>query len=146
MARRFGYAARLGSPWLVRPWYPDRWLLAAFLTVRERECLQLLVEGLDTAGIATKLGVSAATVRTHVQSLMTKLGVHSRLEAASYAVRNRLLDDELTRLPSAGTGLSPRRDRGQRRCAARAATVRPATAAAATRVQSMVSRWAHRPA
>lgn len=31
MARRLGYAARLGSPWLVRPWYPDRWLLAAFL-------------------------------------------------------------------------------------------------------------------
>jgi DNA-binding NarL/FixJ family response regulator len=84
----------------------DAHRLAAFLTVRERECLQLLVEGLDTAGIATKLGVSAATVRTHVQSLMTKLGVHSRLEAASYAVRNRLLDDELTRFPSAGTGLS----------------------------------------
>jgi type IV secretion system protein VirD4 len=33
MARRLGYAARLGSPWLVRPWYPDRWLLAAFLAV-----------------------------------------------------------------------------------------------------------------
>ena len=117
----------------------DAHRLAAFLTVRERECLQLLVEGLDTAGIATKLGVSAATVRTHVQSLMTKLGVHSRLEAASYAVRNRLLDDELTRFPSAGTGLCPRRDRGQRRCAARAATVRPATAAAA-RDQEMISR------
>ena len=46
----------------------DAHRLAAFLTVRERECLQLLVEGLDTAGIATKLGVSAATVRTHVQA------------------------------------------------------------------------------
>jgi len=33
MARRLGYAARLGDPWLVRPWYPDRWLLAAFLAV-----------------------------------------------------------------------------------------------------------------
>ena len=67
--------------------------LAAFLTARERECLNLLVEGLDTSGIATKLGVSAATVRTHVQSVLTKLGVHSRLEAASYAVRFGLLDD-----------------------------------------------------
>jgi hypothetical protein len=71
---------------------------------------------------------------------MTKLGVHSRLEAASYAVRNRLLDDELTRLPPAGTGLSAGRDRGQRRCAVRAPIVRPATVAAATRVQSMISR------
>src|ERR1700676_5604971 len=33
MARRLGYSARLGNPWLVRPWYPDRWLLAAFLAV-----------------------------------------------------------------------------------------------------------------
>jgi two-component system nitrate/nitrite response regulator NarL len=32
-------------------------------------------------------------VRTHVQSVLTKLGVHSRLEAASYAVRFGLLDD-----------------------------------------------------
>jgi DNA-binding NarL/FixJ family response regulator len=66
--------------------------LAAYLTDRERECLGLLVEGLDTAGMAAKLGVSRATVRTHVQSLLTKLGVHSRLEAASFAVRYRLLD------------------------------------------------------
>jgi len=33
MAWRLGWAARLGRPWLVRPWYPDRWLLAAFLAV-----------------------------------------------------------------------------------------------------------------
>lgn len=68
--------------------------LAAFLTGRERQCLRLLVEGLDTTGIAAKLGVSRATVRTHVQSLLTKLGVHSRLEAASFAVRHRLLEDD----------------------------------------------------
>jgi two-component system, NarL family, nitrate/nitrite response regulator NarL len=80
--------------------------LATFLTTRERECLLLLVEGLDTAGIGTKLGVSAATVRTHVQSLMTKLGVHSRLEAASYAVRYGLLDDEESHFRSTGTGLA----------------------------------------
>ncbi len=80
--------------------------LAGFLTARERECLQLLVEGLDTAGIAIKLGVSPATVRTHVQSLMTKLGVHSRLEAASYAVRYHLLDDQVGRFRSTGTGLT----------------------------------------
>lgn len=79
--------------------------LAAFLTARERECLNLLVEGLDTSGIATKLGVSAATVRTHVQSVLTKLGVHSRLEAASYAVRYGLLDDAPGLMPRQETGL-----------------------------------------
>ena len=67
--------------------------LAAYLTIRERQCLGLLVEGLDTAQMAVRLGVSPATVRTHVQSLLTKLGVHSRLEAASLAVRHRLLED-----------------------------------------------------
>lgn len=70
----------------------DAQRLASFLTGRERQCLALLVEGLDTAAMARKLGVSRATVRTHVQSLLTKLGVHSRLEAASLAVRYRLLE------------------------------------------------------
>jgi two-component system, NarL family, nitrate/nitrite response regulator NarL len=73
--------------------------LVAFLTPRERECLGLLVEGLDTGGIAAKLGVSPATVRTHVQSVLMKLGVHSRLEAASFAVRHGLLE-EAARFPS----------------------------------------------
>jgi two-component system, NarL family, nitrate/nitrite response regulator NarL len=68
--------------------------LAEFLTTRERQCLQFLVDGLDTAQMAERLGVSPATVRTHVQSLLTKLGVHSRLEAASLAVRYRLLEDQ----------------------------------------------------
>jgi two-component system, NarL family, nitrate/nitrite response regulator NarL len=64
--------------------------LAAHLTSRERECLMMLVEGLDTAAMVDLLGVSRTTVRTHLQSVLTKLGVHSRLEAASFAVRHRL--------------------------------------------------------
>lgn len=71
----------------------DAHRLAAHLTSREWECLAMLVDGLDTRAIATKLGVSRTTVRTHVQALLAKLGVHSRLEAASFAVRYRLLDD-----------------------------------------------------
>jgi two-component system, NarL family, nitrate/nitrite response regulator NarL len=67
--------------------------LADHLTEREWDCLALLVDGLDTTAMAARLGVSRATVRTHVQALLTKLGVHSRLEAASFAVRHRLLDD-----------------------------------------------------
>jgi two-component system nitrate/nitrite response regulator NarL len=67
--------------------------LARYLTARERECLVLLVEGLGTEEIARRLGISTATVRTHVQALLTKLGVHSRLEAAAFAVRHSLVID-----------------------------------------------------
>lgn len=66
--------------------------LAGSLTARERECLSLLVAGLDTAAMVRQMGVSRTTVRTHLQSVLTKLGVHSRLEAASFAVRHRLVD------------------------------------------------------
>ena len=68
--------------------------LAAHLTARERECLALLVEGLDTAAMTLRLGVSTTTVRSHVQALLTKLGVHSRLEAATFAVRYDLVDHD----------------------------------------------------
>jgi two-component system, NarL family, nitrate/nitrite response regulator NarL len=71
----------------------DAHRLASYLTHRERQCLSLLVEGLDTAAMATKLGLSRTTVRTHVQTLLTRLGVHSRLEAAAFAVRYGLLED-----------------------------------------------------
>lgn len=66
--------------------------LAAGLTARERECLELIVDGLSTDAMAKRLGVSHTTVRTHSQRLLTKLGVHSRLEAASFAMRYSLLD------------------------------------------------------
>ncbi len=52
----------------------------------------MLVEGLDTAAMIARLGVSRPTVRTHVQAVLNKLGVHSRLEAASLAVRTGVLD------------------------------------------------------
>ncbi len=75
----------------------DALRLAAHLTSREWQCLELLVDGQDTAAIVASLGVSAATVRTHVQSLLSKLGVHSRLEAAAFAVRHGLLDETVRR-------------------------------------------------
>jgi DNA-binding NarL/FixJ family response regulator len=67
------------------------WLLVSQLTAREREVLELLVEGADGAMIARRLGISRNTVRTHVQSILTKLQVHSRLEAATLAVRHRVV-------------------------------------------------------
>jgi two-component system nitrate/nitrite response regulator NarL len=66
--------------------------LAGHLTGRERQCLSMLAEGLSTAEMTERLGVSTTTVRTHVHALLTKLGVHSRLEAASCAVRYGLVD------------------------------------------------------
>ena len=64
--------------------------LAAFLTPREVECLGLLAAGLDTVEMARRLGVSPATVRSHVQSVLTKLGVRTRLEAATLAIQHGL--------------------------------------------------------
>jgi two-component system, NarL family, nitrate/nitrite response regulator NarL len=66
-------------------------LLSRQLTARELEVLALLVEGSDNAQIAARLSVSANTVRTHVQSILTKLGVRSRLQAAAFAVRHQVV-------------------------------------------------------
>jgi two-component system nitrate/nitrite response regulator NarL len=66
-------------------------LLATYLTPRELECLALLASGAGTATIARRLGVSTTTIRSHVQAVLTKLGVHSRLEAASVAIRYGLV-------------------------------------------------------
>ncbi len=57
------------------------------LTDREREVLAMLASGIDRQTIAARLFISAHTVRTHVQRILTKLGVHSQLEAVSVALR-----------------------------------------------------------
>lgn len=59
------------------------------LTQRELEVLRLLAEGQSTADIAGALRISANTVRRHCQNLMHKLGVHSKVEAVSLALRQR---------------------------------------------------------
>lgn len=58
------------------------------LTPREREVLTLLTQGLDGATIAKELFLSPATVRNHIQHILTKLGVHSRAEAVALALRS----------------------------------------------------------
>lgn len=65
-------------------------LLASQLTRREREVLELLVDGATSHAIARRLGVSHNTVRTHIQNVLIKLQVHSRLEAAAFAFRHGL--------------------------------------------------------
>jgi len=99
--------------------------MASHLTSRERECLMMLVEGLDTAAMVELLGVSRTTVRTHLQSVLTKLGVHSRLEAASFAVRHRLPDLWSGEMPAAAVaGARPSSVRTPRLVQA-TSTVRP---------------------
>ena len=61
------------------------------LTPREREVLQRLVTGERTQTIAAGMGVSYSTARTHVQNLLHKLGVHSRLEAVAFALSHSLV-------------------------------------------------------
>lgn len=58
------------------------------LTRRERDVLALLMEGAGAADIAGQLSVSRNTVRTHVQNILMKLQVHTRLEAVAFASRH----------------------------------------------------------
>jgi DNA-binding NarL/FixJ family response regulator len=60
--------------------------LVANLTDRERQVLDRLLEAEDTAGIARSLGVAPSTVRTHLQNVLVKLGVHNRLQAVTLAL------------------------------------------------------------
>lgn len=61
------------------------------LTEREREVLALLVEGLNNTQIAEKLTVSPSTIKSHVSSILSKLGVANRTEAVTLAFRHNLV-------------------------------------------------------
>ncbi len=61
------------------------------LTVREIEVLECLHEGLRNADIASRLEISPRTVETHVGSIISKLGAHSRAEAVRKAVQGNLI-------------------------------------------------------
>ena len=61
--------------------------LAERLTAREIEVLRLVAEGCDNQTIADRLVLDRATIRTHVDAVLTKLDVHSRLQAVARAVR-----------------------------------------------------------
>jgi DNA-binding NarL/FixJ family response regulator len=67
-------------------------VLIARLTPREREVLAILSAGGNNETIAQTLIISTETARTHVQNVLTKLGVHSRLAAAAFARQNGLLE------------------------------------------------------
>lgn len=62
------------------------------LTPRELEVLRALTEGLSTPDICERLFIAPNTLRTHVQNIMGKLRVHSKLEAVAFALRYRLVE------------------------------------------------------
>jgi NarL family two-component system response regulator LiaR len=61
------------------------------LTERERTVLVLMIEGLNNTQIAGRLVVSPSTIKTHVSHILSKLGVASRTEAVTLALRHRLI-------------------------------------------------------
>jgi two-component system nitrate/nitrite response regulator NarL len=64
------------------------------LTSREKEVLRRIVAGQSTAQMTREMSVAASTLRTYVKSMLTKLGAHTRLEAAILATRDDLLGDQ----------------------------------------------------
>ncbi|HZD03173.1 MAG TPA: response regulator transcription factor [Actinomycetes bacterium] len=62
----------------------------ARLSPRERQVLALLSRGWDNARIGRDLYISQHTVRTHIQNILEKLGMHSKLEAATFAMQQSL--------------------------------------------------------
>jgi DNA-binding NarL/FixJ family response regulator len=71
----------------------DRDSVAVRLSNRERQILEYTAQGLTRREIAARLQVSINTVRTHSQHMLSKLGVHTTLEAVMLALREEAVDD-----------------------------------------------------
>jgi DNA-binding NarL/FixJ family response regulator len=89
-------ARRKGSkmPPLVQAPVVERTGLERYLTPQELEALRGMVHGESTSQIAARLGVRSATARTHIQNVLMKLGVSSRVAAVAYAVEHKVVDLE----------------------------------------------------
>jgi DNA-binding NarL/FixJ family response regulator len=70
---------------------PSKMALAAGLTERELEVLKLIVDGLSNPQIAEKLFITRATAKAHVHSILQKLCVDDRTQAAVTAMREGLV-------------------------------------------------------
>ena len=82
MAAVVAEAARFTSPDAARP----------LLTPRELEILGQIAQGLSNKSIARRLGISAHTVKYHLEAVFTKLSVRSRAEAVTRGLRTGLLE------------------------------------------------------
>jgi two-component system, NarL family, nitrate/nitrite response regulator NarL len=81
---------------------PPELVALRFLTGREREALRLIAEGQSTKEIAQSMHVAYSTARTHVQNVLTKLGVRSRLRAAALASRAGVVEQLYDRTEAGG--------------------------------------------
>lgn len=79
-------------------WIPGG-LAVGRLTVRELDVLGYLVEGASNGRITRELHLSTHTVRGHVQNILVKLNVHSRLEAVAFAARHGLVGPSVATRP-----------------------------------------------
>ncbi len=61
------------------------------LTVREKEVLAYIAEGMSNGEISNKLGISEKTVKNHVSSILRKLNLMDRTQVAVFAIRNKLV-------------------------------------------------------
>jgi two-component system, NarL family, nitrate/nitrite response regulator NarL len=88
-----GKRVRVGAARPPRPAHPPsvEQLRGWALSQREREVLSLLAVGWSTRRIAQERHVTPATVRTHIQNLLVKLGVHPQLEAVAFAFQHGMV-------------------------------------------------------
>jgi len=76
---------------LLRRSAPLNQTVAATLTARELDVLRLLADGLSPSEVSERLFISKKTVATHIDHILSKLGVHSRAQAVALAYRQDLL-------------------------------------------------------
>ena len=65
---------------------------AAILTERQRQILQMFADGAQTDKVATSLGLSTETVRTHTKRILAKLNAHTRTHAVAVALRAHVIE------------------------------------------------------
>jgi DNA-binding NarL/FixJ family response regulator len=62
------------------------------LSARQSEILQMLADGIQTDAVASRLGLSTETVRTHTKRILAKLGASTRTQAVAIAIRHGLIE------------------------------------------------------
>lgn len=85
-------AGKLLREFRSRPWHESGEVHAEALTARELEVLQLVAEGYSNAEIGLRLYIVEGTVKNHLHNILEKLHLANRLQAATYAIREGLIE------------------------------------------------------